>query len=449
MAAPKPDTAPGDLRGAARLITDATSGLADLVEAMHARIGRLPGTGAASSDPDDPLSATHRTRGITGLIYKTVRGTTRLVGGSVDGLLTLLNVALSTATLRRRSTQDSTLPDAPASARVHPSRQPERDAVIAALNGVLGDYLIATSNPMALGMTLHALGGETIGRAGLEAAAMPMHQGVVVLLHGLCMNDLQWHRKGLDHGAALQHDLELLPVYARYNTGLHVSINGRALSQQLESLLTPWPASMATQRRLVIVGHSMGGLVARSALHYAAASGHAWPAMLRDLVFLGTPHHGSALERAGNWLDAAMGVSSYSAPLARLGKVRSAGITDLRFGNLVDEDWVGRDRFARGNDRREPMPLPAHVHCYAMAASSGERPGDLKGRVLGDGLVTLDSALGRHSNPALALDFAPAHQWIGQGMNHFDLLSHPDAYRTLHRWLTPTRSSVGVENFTS
>jgi hypothetical protein len=53
-------------------------------------------------------------------------------------------------------------------------------------------------------------------------------------------------------------------------------------------------------------------------------------------------------------VDLILGVSAYTAPLARLGKIRSAGITDLRYGNLVDEDWAGRDRFAGGGDRRNP-----------------------------------------------------------------------------------------------
>jgi len=109
---------------------------------------------------------------------------------------------------------------------------------------------------------------------------------------------------------------------------------------------------------LVLVGHSMGGLVARSACHYGGLAGHEWLRRLDKLVCIGTPHHGAPLERGGNWVDVLLGATRYSAPLARLGKIRSAGITDLRFGNLVDEDWNQRDRFARSRDRRVPVPLP-------------------------------------------------------------------------------------------
>jgi hypothetical protein len=181
----------------------------------------------------------------------------------------------------------------------------------------------------------------------------------------------------------------------------------------------------------------MGGLLARSAVHYGMQAQHRWTSRLTDMVFLGTPHHGAPLERAGNWVDIVLGATPYAAPFARLGKVRSAGITDLRHGYLLDEDWVGRDRFARRSDRQQPVPLPTGVRCCTVAASIGQRDGDLKDRLLGDGLVPLDSALGRHPDPSRCLDFAQERQWVGYGINHLDLLGHPQVYAQLLRWLTP------------
>jgi hypothetical protein len=124
------------------------------------------------------------------------------------------------------------------------------------------------------------------------------------------------------------------------------------------------------------------------------------------------------------------------APFARLGRIRSAGITDLRYGNLVDEDWEGRDRFARTGDVRQTVPLPEGVSCYAIAATTGKRVGDLHDRLIGDGIVPLRSALGLHSNARLTLSFPPSRQWIGCGMNHLDLLDHPDAYAKIRQWLS-------------
>ena len=395
-----------DLRGAARLATDATAGLTDLVEAMHERIARLPGFGTQALDG--------RTGGITGLVYKTIRGVTRVVGGSVEALLGLLAPAL-----------------APADAAAAPSG--EREAVIAALNGVLGDYLAATANPLATPMALR-LGGRALAldAQALKARLPQAGPRLLLLLHGLCMNDLQWQREGHDHGAALARECGYTAVYLRYNSGLHVSINGHALAQNIESLLAAWPVPL---ERVVLLGHSMGGLLARSAMHYGAQAGQRWTARIDDLVCLGTPHHGAPLERAGNWVDLLLGATSYAAPFARLGKLRSAGITDLRHGNLTDDDWVGRDRFARHADRRQLVPLPEATRCYAMAASIGEKTGDLKDRLLGDGLVPLDSALGRHKNPEHTLDFPEHRQWVGYGMNHLDLLNRPEVFAQLREWL--------------
>ncbi len=391
-----------DLRGAARLVTDATAGLTDLVEALHERIARLPGSTAPA--------AAGRTRGITGLVYKSIRGVTRVVGGSLDGLFGLITPAL-----------DERGPSA------------ERDALVAALNGVLGDYLVATANPLALPMALRRDGRAlTLERAALAARLPDAGPRLLVLVHGLCMNDLQWRRDGHDHGAALARDLGYSPVYLHYNSGQHVSLNGRALARQLETLFNEWPVAL---ERVVLMGHSMGGLLLRSALHYAGLAGHRWPAQVGDLVFLGTPHHGAPLERAGNWIDVILGATPYAAPFARLGKVRSAGITDLRHGYLLDEDWLGRDRFTRGADRRVPVPLPEGVRCHALAASIGAKSRDLKDRLLGDGLVPLDSALGQHQQPEHTLAFAEERTWVRYGINHLALLSHPDVYAQLRRSL--------------
>ena len=391
-----------DLRGAARLAADATVGLTDLVEAMHERIARVPGLGSPAPDG--------RTGGISGLVYKTIRGVTRVVGGSTDALLGLLAPALG--------------PDDPS---------PQRDAIVAALNGVLGDHLAATSNPLATTMAFRRDGRALVLETAALRSRMPDAGGrLLVLLHGLCMNDLQWTREGHDHGAALARDLGYTPVYLHYNSGLHISVNALMLARQMELLVDQWPCPV---ERLVLLGHSMGGLVARSALRHAAQTGLRWPKRLDDLVFLGTPHHGAPLERAGHWIDIVLGATPYAAPFARLGKVRSAGITDLRHGNLVDADWVGRDRFASGADRRQPVPLPRSVRCYAAAATIGETGEDLKDRLLGDGLVPLDSALGRHPDPAHALVFAEARQWVGHGMNHLDLLKRAEVHARLRHWL--------------
>jgi pimeloyl-ACP methyl ester carboxylesterase len=390
---------PSDLRGVSRLAVEATAGLTDVVEALHLTIARSPGVFGAP--------ARGGTRGITGLVYRGIRGVTRLVGGGLDAVLGL----------------------APSAGKDGSSRG--REAWLAALNGVLGDHLAASRNPLAISMSFRREGQPL-------AAAIPQATGkLLVLAHGLCMNDLQWTRKGHDHGAALARDLSYTPTYLHYNTGLHISTNGRALADRLESIVAQWPVPL---EELSIVGHSMGGLVARSAFHYGRLAGHDWPRHLKKLVFLGTPHHGSPLERGGNWVDFLLGTSPYSAPLAGLGKIRSAGITDLRHGLLLDEDWEGHDRFERSPDSRRPVPLPEGVECYAMAAVRGET--ERTSQTLGetwpsDGFVPFASALGSHEDPNLDLRFPESRQWILRGVHHFDLLSEPEAYEKLKEWLSP------------
>ena len=391
-----------DFRGVSRLTIAGIAGVVDLVEAMHHNIASVPGILAKPSPG--------RTIGITRLVYRSIHGVVGLVGHGLDSLLARLEPLLD-----ERSTW------------------PGREALRAALNGVLGDYLAASNNSLAMTMDLRRGGVPLPTERQPLAMAIPQVGGkLVVLLHGLCMNDLQWMRNGHDHGAALGRDLAYTPVYLRYNSGLHISINGRAFAELLERLVQRWPMPLT---EFVLIGHSMGGLVARSACHYGALAHHAWLQRVDKLIFLGTPHHGAPLERGGNWVDMLLSSSAYAAPLARLGKIRSAGITDLRFGNLVDEDWKERDRFERSDDLRVAVPLPEGVACYAIAATTGKTAGDLSDRLIGDGIVPLPSALGRHPNPRLALTFDESRQWVAYGTNHLDLLSRPEVYAQMKRWL--------------
>jgi pimeloyl-ACP methyl ester carboxylesterase len=246
----------------------------------------------------------------------------------------------------------------------------------------------------------------------------------VVLMHGLCMNHRLWQRREHDHGAMLARELGYTPVYLHYNSGRAIVDNGREFAGLMQRLLDAWPVPL---ERVVLLTHSMGGLVARSALQQAAEAGLAWPQRVDDLVFLGTPHHGAPLERAGHGLDLLLSATPYAAPLARLGRVRSAGITSLRHGQLLAEPGH--------------VPLPAHVRCYAVAASLGDREGDLKHRLLGDGLVPLESALGHHKSAAQTLHIAPERQWVGYGINHMELLNHPGVAAQLQQWLVSAASS--------
>lgn len=381
-----------DLHGISRLGLLAVEEVLGMVESLHAR---LPTSGL--------------TGGIAGFTLRQARAGTAMLGRWAD------------ACFAQRPGVD------------RPPSTAEREAVLAALNGVVGDFLASSGNALAIPMRLRRHGRPLVlERAGLADAIPAPAARIVVLVHGLCRCDLQWRRNHHDHGEALERDLGYTALYLHYNSGLHVSLNGRALSALLDTLVREWPVPVA---EVSILAHSMGGLVARSACHYGRRARHAWLRRLRHMVFLGTPHHGAPLERTGNWLTQTLGRSRFTAGFARLGQMRSAGITDLRYGNLVDADWQGRDRFEHEGDPRRRVPLPRGVRCYAVAGCTGRRLGDIRERMLGDGLVPLDTALGRHPDPTRSLRFPQAHTWVAFGIHHLDLLSRVEVYQRIRTWL--------------
>jgi len=402
-----------DIQGYSQLVIDATLGVTDIVEAMHHTILGLP----------MPLGKvrTKPATGAYGMVYKGLQGSSALVYRLVRRMTTVVGNGLDNAV-----------------EYFHPERDPaessrERTAIVSILNGVLGDHMQAHDNPLALSMTFRLEGRALeITRAALTNAVAQPSAKILVMLHGHCMNELQWCRNGHDHGAVLAATNGCSPLYLRYNTGLHISENGRALADQLEQLLVEWPTPI---QEIFVVGYSMGGMVARSAFHYGKMAQHAWVKRVHKLFFVGTPQHGSMVEQAGNLIDKALEISPYSHALSRLGKIRSAGTTDLRHGNLIDEDWKGHDRFAHAHDRRQLSQLPANVKCYAIAAMIAKRPSEMWGQLVGDGLVPLKSALGKHRDENRALHLPAEHQRVYYGMTHLGLLDSQAVCQQLQAWI--------------
>jgi hypothetical protein len=398
---------PSDLRAGARLLTEGTRSVTRLVEGVHQAVHQRIGL-STGAEPG-------RTRGLTGLIYRSIEEVTGWVGRGTDRALAAWEIQVDPAHETR-----------PAS--------PQRGAALAALNGVMGDRLAEQGNPLATTMGLWLDGQQLALQAPL---VLPQARSTVVLmLHGLCMNDLQWNSSAdgvaTNHGQALAAALDATPLYLRYNSGLHISDNGRQLAALLDALHTVWPVPLT---RLVLLTHSMGGLVARSAVDVAQQQERSWLQALRQIIFLGTPHHGAPLERAGHWLHTVLGSTPYSAPFAALARLRSAGITDLRWGHVRDQDWQHQDRFATAHDQRQPLPLPAGVDCYAIAASTAAQRGRMAERLLGDGLVPLRSALGQHDQPAFDLQFPAARQAVFYRTGHLALLSSAAVQAQLLEWL--------------
>jgi triacylglycerol lipase len=313
------------------------------------------------------------------------------------------------------------------------------DNAQSALNALVGDFLAARTNGLAIPMAFahtgspYALERETLAR--MLPAATPK---LAVFVHGLGCNESAWRigaelvygDKDANYGMFLARDLGFTPLYLRYNTGLHISQNGRELARLLDELVDAYPVPV---HEIALIGHSMGGLVARSAAHYAAQEQRRWRAQLKHVLCIGSPHFGAPLEKASNLLASLLGmvdVPGTQVPRKVL-NARSAGIKDLRFGYIADEDWTDNDPDLCLTDSTHDVPLLDGVSYAFIAASllaEGERGGDL----LGDMIVRLPSASGRGEGPR-QLEFQLGH--VVYGVSHIALLNHPDVYTQVKAFL--------------
>jgi pimeloyl-ACP methyl ester carboxylesterase len=357
------------LRAAAKLVTQATIGVTNIAEGVHRSVKRTMLL--------EKKSDSVHTTGLTGLIYKSVRGTTGLVGRAIDAALLKIEPLLATST------------DA------SDTESKQHQTFLAALNGVIGDRLEADNNPLATTMVFR------------HKADTPSNK-ILLVIHGLCMNDLQWTSgaddRQINHAEAVAQACGFTPVYLRYNTGRAIETNGAELNVKLEQLCKDWPV---TVKEISVLVHSMGGLVIRSAAHHAdqSISKLGWRKKLKRIAFLGTPHQGAPLEKAGHWIDLILGSTPYSKPFVALTKLRSAGINDLREGLA--------------------HALPKAVAVFAVAACTTTSRNKATDHVSGDGLVSVNSALG------VNLGFTDNNSKVFFKMNHMQLLNRPEVTEEL------------------
>jgi pimeloyl-ACP methyl ester carboxylesterase len=283
---------------------------------------------------------------------------------------------------------------------------------VAALNGVWGNHLVARRSALAADLRV--------------IAGAPATPRLAVFVHGLCETEAAWRLGGRrTYGDRLRDELGYTPVYARYNTGLHISENGRALAQALDELLAEWPEEV---EEIVLVGHSMGGLVARSACHY----GGRFTDAVSHVFCLGTPHLGADLEKGANVLAWALGRLPETRPFGAVLNARSAGIKDLRYGSCVEDDWCDCDPDEFLRDRCGEVPFLPDAHYYFIGAQLNPA---VVGTLVGDLLVRMPSASGRGSGRGRRIPFEIDHGHELPGLTHFHLLNHPAVYAQLRSWL--------------
>jgi pimeloyl-ACP methyl ester carboxylesterase len=382
-----------------------------------------------------------------------VRDVHRAVASRTFGLLGLLGVptramhdAISTgayAAVRVTTHGVGQLASAATSSLLPPeerrvSRSRGGRLLLGALNGAIGDRLADGRSDAAIAMALRAPGRDLPTEPGDLAAAYPdATSRLVVFVHGLCETDEAWGPWPGSFGSQLRGELGYTPLQFRYNSGLHVSDNGRALARVLEATVERWPVPVD---ELVLVGHSMGGLVGRAACHYGHEAGCDWTERLRHVFCLGSPHLGAPLERAANMGGWALGRLPETRPFASLVNGRSAGIKDLRYGSLLEEDWCDCDPDELLTDRCCDVPFLETATYYFIGATVSSDPNSPLGRVVGDLLVLYPSASG--DGRTRRIPFEVDHGRHLGGMTHFHLLRHPAVYAQLRTWLEKARGAA-------
>jgi pimeloyl-ACP methyl ester carboxylesterase len=333
----------------------------------------------------------------------------------------------------------------PASARPLAASLPG-SLTLGALNGAVGDRLLRDRDALALELAVRRSGRDVVTDSeGLAHAFPDATPRLAVFVHGLCETDEAWHLLPLfaepgsrrSYGARLRDELGYTPLYVRYNTGLRVSHNGRRLSEVLDHVTRGWPLEV---EELVLVGHSMGGLVSRSACHYGTQEGREWTRSLRHVFCLGTPHLGAPLERAANVAGWGLGRLPETRPFADVVNGRSAGIKDLRFGSCVEDDWCDCDPDELLHDRCCEVPFLPTAAYYFVGATLTRDCDSPAGRIVGDLLVQLPSASGEGRGRRIPFEIDNGCR-LG-GLNHFQLLNHPAVYEQLRTWLTRSQPST-------
>jgi pimeloyl-ACP methyl ester carboxylesterase len=313
------------------------------------------------------------------------------------------------------------------------------DAAMGVVNGFVGDHLATEGNPLDLGLALRSL-THWIEPSGMGIPEAPTGR-IVVLVHGLAATEWSWcfdaerhlGAPDLNFGTLLARDLGFTPIYVRYNTGRHISQNGRALAAALDALVASWPVPV---EELVLVGHSMGGLVSRSACHVAGVEQQAWIRKVQRVVTLGSPMQGAPLERMANLAGAVLGHIDLPGTLisAEILKARSAGIKDLRHGYVQDREWEGRDP-DRIEGQSLRLELPDHLAWCFIAGTVTKSASNPVSAVMGDLLVQVRSAQGPVHPPAIA-----ERHHVG-GLHHAAIQVHPEVYRIVREFLTPIPGS--------
>jgi pimeloyl-ACP methyl ester carboxylesterase len=412
---PEETRALGDLAG------EAAAGIATQVRQVHEGIaGRVFGL---LGEPAAPVRAMHDT--IAKGVYTGARS---LTGALVKGGAHAVSL--------------SRPPDAPSL-----EQTPRGRMAVGAIQGAWGDMLEQRGSTLARPMTIRHRGRDLpLDPVGLGNAVPTATPRLAIFIHGLGETDDSWRlraARAVPYGDRLESEHGYTSLFLRYNSGLHISHNGRKLAALLEQLAAHWPVDVS---EIALIGHSMGGLIARSACHYADEG--SWRERVRHIFMLGSPHKGAPLELAANAACHAFSKFPETRGFATPLKIRSAGVKDLGYGYVVDEDWQGYDPDAFWTNTGTVVPFLTSANHYFVSATLSRDADHPVGRMVGDLLVLRPSAWS-HDRGGERMQFPiDRYRHLG-GATHFDLLNHPAIYEQISRWLTTGRALPAPEQIAS
>ena len=290
---------------------------------------------------------------------------------------------------------------------------------VSVLNGFVGDFLCRRNNPLAIEMCFVS-DGIPISMTPKDLCALhPLpHRKLSISVHGLCCSERSWdihdaqRATGHDtYGSLLQSDFGYADFYLRYNSGVSIAQNGRRLAGLLQQLVETYgPGAMTQIDEIVLLGHSMGGLVIRSACEQGLAQRQSWVVLVSRIFYLGTPHNGADLEKLVSMGERALATlpSAVAGMLGQIMNVRSGGIKDLRDG-LLPDTWL------------------ASAQHYMIAGTLSENPTGSSAHAIGDALVRVPNATAEGLLPN-------AHRRVFAGIHHLRLAHDRSVYQQIRTW---------------
>lgn len=382
------------LEGTLMLVGDTIAHTATRVHEFHRAISDMPfkAVGTATLNASKPVETVHNE--ITDLVYSAVREAGKGVFSGAAWVVRQANQSLASPQVIDQALDDKRL-----------------SAISSAINGVFGDHLAATRNPMQVRMNLYANGHALAADQAALIAQFPNAQNhLVIFVHGLCCNENSWQMyynpsepATRPYGDKLEETFPVTALYLRYNTGRNIDANSRQFKRMLNKLVRNWPVAV---EGITLVGHSMGGLINRAVVEALTEDDIILQRAIRDVVCLGSPHAGAPLARLAAAGEQLFDRFELSRPIGRALGVRSRGIRDLDHG-------LGALQTRDGHE----------VMFHLIGSTIGDHGSSWLNTTVGDGLVTPDSALADDTGKAQRVTFAQKH--------HMTLLNDPDVYLEL------------------